>query len=67
MHQERTALTVIQTNIRAWMSLKNWQWMKLYYRVKPLLQAGKVEDEMKEKEAALAEAKANAENTEKQR
>jgi myosin heavy subunit len=41
------ALSVIQRNIRRWMSMKNWQWWKLYTRVKPLLTQARAEDEMK--------------------
>jgi myosin heavy subunit len=45
---QRVALSVIQRNIRRWMSMKNWQWWKLYTRVKPLLTQARAEDEMKQ-------------------
>jgi len=38
---------VIQRNIRRWMAMRNWQWWKLYTRVKPLLTQARAEDEMK--------------------
>jgi len=41
------ALTKIQRNIRRWLSMRNWQWWKLYTRVKPLLTQAKAEDEMR--------------------
>jgi len=43
----RVALSVIQRNIRRWMAMRNWQWWKLYTRVKPLLTQARAEDEMK--------------------
>ncbi len=36
-------LTVIQRNVRGWLTLRNWQWWRLYTRVKPLLSAAKQE------------------------
>ncbi|ESN99871.1 hypothetical protein HELRODRAFT_129847, partial [Helobdella robusta] len=41
---QRVALSVIQRNIRRWMSMRNWQWWKLYTRVKPLLTQARAED-----------------------
>ena len=38
---------MIQRNIRRWMAMRNWQWWKLYTRVKPLLTQAKAEDEMR--------------------
>jgi len=44
---DRLALSVIQRNIRRWLAMRNWQWWKLYTRVKPLLTQARAEDEMK--------------------
>jgi len=44
---DRVALSVIQRNIRRWLAMRNWQWWKLYTRVKPLLTQAKAEDEMR--------------------
>ena len=38
---------MIQRNIRRWMQMRNWQWWKLYTRVKPLLNQARAEDEQK--------------------
>lgn len=42
----RDALLVIQWNIRAFMAVKNWPWMKLYFKIKPLLKSAETEKEM---------------------
>jgi len=53
----RVALSVIQRNIRRWLAMRNWQWWKLYTRVKPLLSVARQEDEMKKKEEELEKTK----------
>jgi chromosome segregation ATPase len=45
----RVGLSVIQRNIRKWLVLRNWQWWKLYTKVKPLLNIARAEEEMKKK------------------
>ncbi|XP_028973000.2 myosin-7 [Esox lucius] len=42
----REALLVIQWNIRAFMGVKNWPWMKLFFKIKPLLKSAEAEKEM---------------------
>ncbi|XP_020322306.1 myosin-7-like [Oncorhynchus kisutch] len=42
----REALLVIQRNIRAFMVVKNWPWMKLYFKIKPLLKSADAEKEL---------------------
>uniref|UniRef100_A0A672UKU4 Myosin-7 n=1 Tax=Strigops habroptila TaxID=2489341 RepID=A0A672UKU4_STRHB len=57
--ERRDALLVIQWNIRAFMGVKNWPWMKLYFKIKPLLQSAETEKEMqtmKEEFGRLKEA-----------
>ncbi|KAG2462854.1 MYH7 protein, partial [Polypterus senegalus] len=44
--ERRDALQVIQWNIRAFMGVKNWPWMKLYFKIKPLLKSAETEKEM---------------------
>ncbi|XP_004694582.1 PREDICTED: myosin-7 [Condylura cristata] len=44
--ERRDALLVIQWNIRAFMGVKNWPWMKLYFKIKPLLKSAETEKEM---------------------
>ncbi|XP_068124560.1 myosin-15 [Hyperolius riggenbachi] len=57
--ERRDALLVIQWNIRAFMSVKNWPWMKLFFKIKPLLKSAETEKEManmKEEYLKLKEA-----------
>jgi len=37
---------VIQWNIRAFNAVKNWPWMKLFFKIKPLLRSAATEKEM---------------------
>ena len=59
------ALTKIQRNIRRWMAMRNWQWWKLYTRVKPLLTQAKAEDEMRKMAEEYETTKAELEKTQK--
>uniref|UniRef100_G3SCT3 Myosin-7 n=1 Tax=Gorilla gorilla gorilla TaxID=9595 RepID=G3SCT3_GORGO len=57
--ERRDSLLVIQWNIRAFMGVKNWPWMKLYFKIKPLLKSAEREKEMasmKEEFTRLKEA-----------
>ncbi|KAK6293237.1 hypothetical protein J4Q44_G00367380 [Coregonus suidteri] len=62
--ERRDALLVIQWNIRAFMGVKNWPWMKMYFKIKPLLKTAETEKEManmKEEFLKLKEAYAKSE------
>ncbi|KAJ8413254.1 hypothetical protein AAFF_G00092500 [Aldrovandia affinis] len=62
--ERRDALLVIQWNVRAFMGVKNWPWMKLYFKIKPLLRSAEAEKEManmKEEFVKLKEAYAKSE------
>ncbi|XP_066910591.1 myosin-10-like [Clytia hemisphaerica] len=48
--QQLSAIRVIQRNGRAWLKLRNWQWWRLFTKVKPLLNVTRQEDEMRLKE-----------------
>uniref|UniRef100_A0A8B9HTX3 Myosin-7 n=1 Tax=Astyanax mexicanus TaxID=7994 RepID=A0A8B9HTX3_ASTMX len=55
---------MIQWNVRAFMSVKNWPWMKLFFKIKPLLRSAEAEKEManmKEEFLKLKEAYAKSE------
>uniref|UniRef100_A0A668AFT8 Myosin heavy chain 6 n=1 Tax=Myripristis murdjan TaxID=586833 RepID=A0A668AFT8_9TELE len=67
--ERRDALLVIQWNIRAFMGVKNWPWMKMYFKIKPLLKSAETEKEManmKEEFAKLKEAYAKSEARKKE-
>lgn len=42
----RDALFTIQWNIRAFNAVKNWSWMKLFFKMKPLLRSAQAEEEL---------------------
>ncbi|XP_066444038.1 myosin-1B [Eleutherodactylus coqui] len=46
MMERREAIFVIQYNIRAFMNVKHWPWMKLFFKIKPLLKSAESEKEM---------------------
>ncbi|KAF4093519.1 hypothetical protein AMELA_G00002870 [Ameiurus melas] len=46
MMERREAIYSIQYNIRSFMNVKHWPWMKLYFKIKPLLKTAETEKEM---------------------
>ncbi|KAG7461238.1 hypothetical protein MATL_G00207930 [Megalops atlanticus] len=44
--ERRDALMVIQWNLRSFLGVKNWPWMKMYFKIKPLLKSAEAEKEM---------------------
>uniref|UniRef100_A0A803VG38 Myosin heavy chain 2 n=1 Tax=Ficedula albicollis TaxID=59894 RepID=A0A803VG38_FICAL len=46
MNERRESIYIIQYNIRAFMNVKHWPWMKLYFKIKPLLKSAESEKEM---------------------
>ncbi|KAL8163112.1 UNVERIFIED_CONTAM: Myosin-3, partial [Gekko kuhli] len=46
MVERREAIFTIQYNIRSFMNVKHWPWMKLYFKIKPLLRSAEAEKEM---------------------
>ncbi|XP_063208267.1 myosin-3-like isoform X3 [Chroicocephalus ridibundus] len=46
MLDRRESIFCIQYNIRAFMNVKHWPWMKLYFKIKPLLKSVETEKEM---------------------
>merc|ERR1711868_326954 len=48
LQAQRQALVVIQSNVRGYFGLKNWQWFKLFTRLKPLLADQRSEEELQE-------------------
>uniref|UniRef100_A0A672GLQ0 Myosin-9 n=1 Tax=Salarias fasciatus TaxID=181472 RepID=A0A672GLQ0_SALFA len=55
--QQLTAMKVIQRNCVAYLKLRNWQWWRLFTKVKPLLQVTRQEEEMLVKEEELMKMK----------
>uniref|UniRef100_A0A8C2Z8B0 Myosin heavy chain, fast skeletal muscle-like n=1 Tax=Cyclopterus lumpus TaxID=8103 RepID=A0A8C2Z8B0_CYCLU len=46
MMERREAIYSVQYNIRSFMNVKTWPWMKLYFKIKPLLKSAETEKEM---------------------
>uniref|UniRef100_A0A8C0EZ42 MYH1B protein n=1 Tax=Bubo bubo TaxID=30461 RepID=A0A8C0EZ42_BUBBB len=46
MMERRESIFCIQYNIRAFMNVKHWPWMKLFFKIKPLLKSAESEKEM---------------------
>merc|ERR1739848_395982 len=62
--ERREALRCIQSNWRAFVTLKDWPWMDIMYKIKPLLQTA---EEMKKMEKMLAEAEETKKDLETER
>ncbi|XP_058258627.1 myosin-11a isoform X3 [Hemibagrus wyckioides] len=62
--QQLTAMRVIQRNCAAYLKLRNWQWWRLFTKVKPLLQVTRQEEELSIKEEELQKAKDSAQKYE---
>uniref|UniRef100_A0A669Q0D4 Myosin motor domain-containing protein n=1 Tax=Phasianus colchicus TaxID=9054 RepID=A0A669Q0D4_PHACC len=43
---QRMSIFCIQYNVRSFMNVKHWSWMKLFFKIKPLLKSAESEKEM---------------------
>uniref|UniRef100_A0A8C3AL05 Myosin, heavy chain 14, non-muscle n=1 Tax=Cyclopterus lumpus TaxID=8103 RepID=A0A8C3AL05_CYCLU len=57
--QQLSALRVMQRNCSAYLKLRNWQWWRLFTKVKPLLQVTRQDEEIQVRESELQKAKDN--------
>ncbi|XP_014849582.1 PREDICTED: myosin-10-like isoform X5 [Poecilia mexicana] len=57
--QQLSALRVMQRNCAAYLKLRNWQWWRLFTKVKPLLQVTRQDEEIQARESELHKAKEN--------
>ncbi|XP_073462879.1 myosin-3 [Aquarana catesbeiana] len=55
--ERREAIYTIQFNLRAFMNVKHWPWMKLYFKIKPLLRSAETEKEMAAMKEEFAKTK----------
>merc|ERR1719392_591857 len=55
--QQLNAIRILQRNCAAYLKLRNWQWWRLYTKVKPLLQVTKNHEKVMQKEVELRETK----------
>lgn len=63
--QQLNALKVIQRNCAAYLKLRNWQWWRLFTKVKPILQATKHEEVLQNMETKYKDASRMLENAER--
>lgn len=52
MEQYR-AIRIIQRNVQSYLKLRNWQWWRLFTKVKPLLQVTNAEEQKREMEEEI--------------
>uniref|UniRef100_A0A668S5L7 Myosin-7B n=1 Tax=Oreochromis aureus TaxID=47969 RepID=A0A668S5L7_OREAU len=67
MRERREALMIIQWNIRAFNAVKHWPWMKLFFKIKPLLKSAANEKELASLKEELAKLKEALEKSEMKR
>merc|ERR1712088_705225 len=46
--ERREAARLIQSNVRSFLYVKDWEWMKIMYKIKPLLQSAEAAKEMEQ-------------------
>ncbi|XP_078736657.1 myosin-10-like [Lampetra fluviatilis] len=51
--QQMSALKILQRNCAAYLKLRNWQWWRLFTKVKPLLQVTRQEEELQARDEEL--------------
>ncbi|KAM4692080.1 myosin-1B-like isoform 2-T2 [Rhinophrynus dorsalis] len=57
MLERRDSIIKIQYNIRSFMNVKHWPWMKLYFKIKPLLKSAETEKELQNLKEELEKTK----------
>ncbi|XP_057329273.1 myosin heavy chain, muscle isoform X20 [Microplitis mediator] len=67
LQEQRLALQVVQRNLRRYLKLRTWPWWKLWQKIKPLLNATRIEDELAELQERARIAQENFEREEKMR
>ncbi|KAJ2599121.1 class II myosin [Coemansia sp. RSA 1721] len=65
--EQARAIRVIQSNARVYNQLCEWPWWKLYRTVKPLLHVTRVDEEMRKREARIADLEARVKTEEAER
>ncbi|KAI6229370.1 hypothetical protein M3Y95_00524000 [Aphelenchoides besseyi] len=63
MHQE-TAIIVVQRNCQAWIKLRNWDWWRLFTKVKPLLQITNQEAALQQRDDEIKNTRERLQKTE---
>merc|ERR1711990_892826 len=67
MIKRRDSIYCIQSNIRAFCYLKDWEWMKIIFKIKPLISQAEEGKKMQELEKNYKECKEKLEKEKKRR
>ncbi|KAJ8413749.1 hypothetical protein AAFF_G00082560 [Aldrovandia affinis] len=67
MMERRDSIYTIQYNMRSFMNVKHWPWMKLYFKIKPLLRSAEAEKEMASMKEEFGKCKENLTKAETKR
>merc|ERR1711970_1686524 len=67
MEKRRDSVNVIQSNLRAFMYLKDWEWMKIIFKIKPLISQADEAKKIQELEKNYKEVKEKLEKEKKRR
>ena len=62
---DRQALEKIQRNLRKWLQTKDWEWAKLFTKIRPQLKSVNMEEEMRRKQEAYEKTKAELDDATK--
>ncbi|XP_026180590.1 myosin-8-like [Mastacembelus armatus] len=67
MLKKRESIFIIQYNIRSFMNVKNWPWMRLFFKIKPLLRSAEAEKAMQTMKEEFSRLKEELEKSEARR
>ncbi|XP_008415321.1 myosin-4-like isoform X1 [Poecilia reticulata] len=67
MMARKEAIYTLQYNLRSFMSVKHWPWMKLYFKLKPLLKSAEAEKEMAQMKTDFTKLKEDLSRSESRR
>ena len=67
MIKRRDSIDVIQSNLRAFMYLKDWEWMKIIFKIKPLISQAEDAKKIQELEKNYKDVKEKLEKEKKRR
>uniref|UniRef100_H2YH64 Myosin motor domain-containing protein n=1 Tax=Ciona savignyi TaxID=51511 RepID=H2YH64_CIOSA len=67
MLERKQACSLIQANIRAYLAVRNWVWMRLMFKIKPLLKSAESQKEIEQIEKEKADLVENYEKEKKRR
>ncbi|XP_042248515.1 myosin heavy chain, fast skeletal muscle-like [Thunnus maccoyii] len=67
MMARKEAIYTIQYNFRSFMNVKHWPWMKLYFKLKPLLKSAEAEKEMAQMKVDFTKLKEDLTKSENRR